>query len=445
MLTEGELQGLELQTEEYIALLGKLIGESRHVQNNPRQGLIPQEGKVLAHIKEVLNPYSSENGGPLLLQEYEYTSGRPNFKITYPGETDKTVGFIGSHLDVVPADPSEWECDPFKLTVEGNKLYGRGTTDCLGHVGMITLLMKALAEKKPKLKRSIVVLFICGEEGGEAGVGIDMVVENKGIEELKNGVIFWVDCADSQPCCGTAGSLTWSLKSTGRRFHSGLPHLAVNSLELGSEALAIIQRRFYHDHPAHPEEAAYGFSTSSTMKPTHVESAKGALNQIPPWTTFSGDIRLTPFYDVIEVMRKVEKYVEDLNENLWSIPTRGPSSKYTLEGDDIDVKRGKLELTWGSSEEEALQMEGIACNLSSPGLKAMTDSIREVKGASKQYSITGSLPLVRSLQRNGFDVQLVGFGLSSTYHATNEYALLSDMSDAFQVLLRVITKMDVEI
>ena len=33
-----------------------------------------------------------------------------------------------SHLDVVHADPSKWERDPFKLSVEGDKLYGRGTT-----------------------------------------------------------------------------------------------------------------------------------------------------------------------------------------------------------------------------------------------------------------------------------------------------------------------------
>ena len=70
------------------------------------------------------------------------------------------MGFIGSHLDVVPATPETWERDPFKLTVEGDKLYGRGTTDCLGHVAMITELFIQLAEKRPKLKRKIIAVFI---------------------------------------------------------------------------------------------------------------------------------------------------------------------------------------------------------------------------------------------------------------------------------------------
>ena len=36
------------------------------------------------------------------------------------------------------------------------------------------------------------------------------------------------------------------------------------------------------------------------------------------------------------------------------------------------------------------------------------------------------------------DVQLTGFGLTSTYHADNEYALLSDMKSGFQVLCRIV-------
>ncbi len=43
---------------------------------------------------------------------------------------------------------------------QGDKMYGRGTTDCLGHVGLITDLFLELADKKPKLKHKIVAVFI---------------------------------------------------------------------------------------------------------------------------------------------------------------------------------------------------------------------------------------------------------------------------------------------
>ena len=364
---------------------------------------IPDESRIVPHLLEVLEPFSVKNGGPLVIETLVYKDNRPNLKITYPG-TDSDAGctgLIGSHMDVVPANPETWERDPFQLSVEGDKLYGRGTTDCLGHVGMITLLFKALAERRVNLKRSVVALFIVGEEGGEAGVGVDMVVASGAIDELKNGTCYWIDSADSQPCTGTAGALQWHLKATGRLFHSGLPHRGINSFELVSEALKIIQDRFYIDFLPHEQEEKYGFATPSTMKPTQVECAKGALNQLPPWTTVSGDIRLTPFYDPVVVMETVNGYVKDINDNIESVPTRGPCSKYTLEGDDVDIKRGKVEIEWTDDESSVRQMEGIACDLNSDGLKSIIDATEEVKGEAKPYAITGSLPLVRQMQNEG--------------------------------------------
>jgi acetylornithine deacetylase len=206
----------------------------------------------------------------------------------------------------------------------------------------------------------------------------------------------------------------WHLKSTGRLFHSGLPHRGINSLELVMEALSTIQRRFYDDFPPHASEELYQFATPSTMKPTQVECSKGALNQLPPWTTISGDIRLTPFYDPIDVMNKVNQYVAELNANMESIPTRGPCSKYVLptsdaaNAEDDYVKRGILEITWGDDIAGILQMEGIACDLQSPGLQAMIDATQQVKGEAKPYAITGSLPLVKQMQKQGFDIQITG-------------------------------------
>jgi acetylornithine deacetylase len=94
---------------------------------------------------------------------------------------------------------------------------------------------------------------------------------------------------------------------------------------------------------------------------------------------------------------------------------------------------GKLELTWGEHD-----MTGIACSLESPGFHSLCAALTAVRGEAKPYSICGSLPLVDELQANGFDVQLVGFGLSAAYHADNEYCLLGDMKDGFQVLARMV-------
>merc|ERR1719223_1958412 len=134
----------------------------------------------------------------------------------------------------------------------------------------------------------------------------------------------------------------WHLDVTGHLFHSGLPHKGINSLELGFQACECIQDRFYEEFPAHPMEKTYLYSTPSTMKPTQMSCAKGGLNQIPPRCTISGDIRLTPFYKVPDVKAAIEGYVKDLNDNLGSIPTTGPVSKFELESGP----KGSVSIRW---------------------------------------------------------------------------------------------------
>ena len=50
--------------------------------------------------------------------------------------------------------------NPFKLTIDGDKLNGRGTTDCLGNVALITDLFLQLAESKPSLNYGVIAVFI---------------------------------------------------------------------------------------------------------------------------------------------------------------------------------------------------------------------------------------------------------------------------------------------
>ncbi|KAF6134123.1 hypothetical protein GIB67_013520 [Kingdonia uniflora] len=44
----------------------------------------------------------------------------------------------------------------------------------------------------------------------------------------------------------------------------------------------------------------------------------------------------------------------------------------------------------------------------------------------------------------GFDVQTAGYGLMATYHAKNEYCLLADMSQGFQVFVSIISQLEAD-
>ena len=142
-------------------------------------------------------------------------------------------------------------------------------------------------------------MFIAAEESTAIpDVGVDALLKHGKLDKFKNGPIYWVDSADSNPCIGTASAAMWTFRAEGRLFHSGLPHKGINSLELADEAVAYLQKKFYEDYSPHPKETEYKFATPSTMKPTQITCSEGSINQIPPWTEVKGDIRLTPFYDI---------------------------------------------------------------------------------------------------------------------------------------------------
>jgi acetylornithine deacetylase len=76
--------------------------------------------------------------------------------------------------DVVTANPDSWSFNPFKLTREGDKLLGRGVTDCLGHVALLAEMFRQLGEHRPPLKATVMGVFIANEENstvGDAAVG----------------------------------------------------------------------------------------------------------------------------------------------------------------------------------------------------------------------------------------------------------------------------------
>lgn len=169
-------------------------------------------------------------------------------------------------------------------------------------------------------------------------------------------------------------------------------------------------------------------------------SAAGSLNQIPPTASISGDIRLTPFYDIAKVVKKMTEVVEELNRDLSVLENPrelGPSSRFH----NVPGVTPKLEFEW-LSQGDPHGFEGIACKLNSASHVALNEAIRQVRGESVPFSINGSLPLVREMQRHGFDLQIIGFGLSKTYHADNEFCLLSDMIKGGEIMWNWIGMLD---
>ena len=415
-----------------MGLLKTLIGFAEKLQNNPPE-LVPQEELATDAVIEFLAPHSGENG-PLKVSKHMYVEGRSNIIVRYDAAepTDKVVSFVGMHQDVVTANPEEWERDTFSLTVEGDKVFGRGVTDCLGHVAVVAEAMRQLAITKPKLSRNVVAVFIANEENSDAhGVGVDELEKRGELEDLKHGPLYWIDSANFGPTLGTGGVVAWKLHVSGKKFHSGVPHKGINAIELANEAMRYIQGRFYEDFTRfEEEEKKYKFNVGSSIKPTQISTPPGSLNQIPGECTVAGDIRFTPFYDPKFVTESLEKYVAEID--LGALPTFG-ASRFELPDEGL---KGVVRLEWLGEP-----YPGVACNIESAGHKALNDALETVRGAAP-FSLTGSLPLIRDLQDAGFDVQITGFGRMDAYHANNEFAYISDYKAGARIVAHTIANLE---
>lgn len=91
------------------------------------------------------------------------------YEISLDGSGDELVG-IHAHADVVPVTPENWvlkdgtRLDPFKITLIGDRMYGRGTEDDKNGIVVALYAMKIIKEEKLPLARNFKLLVDTTEE-----------------------------------------------------------------------------------------------------------------------------------------------------------------------------------------------------------------------------------------------------------------------------------------
>ncbi|MBA2323079.1 MAG: M20/M25/M40 family metallo-hydrolase [Pseudonocardiales bacterium] len=85
---------------------------------------------------------------------------------------------VHGHLDVVPADPSEWSVHPFSGSVRDGYLWGRGAVDMKDMVGMTLAVARRFKRDGIVPPRDIVFAFLADEEAG-GKYGAQWLVDNR--------------------------------------------------------------------------------------------------------------------------------------------------------------------------------------------------------------------------------------------------------------------------
>jgi acetylornithine deacetylase len=83
---------------------------------------------------------------------------------------------LSGHSDVVPVDGQDWSTDPFRLTEQDGKLFGRGSADMKGFIACALAQVTRFIDMD--LPRPIHLAFSYDEEVGCLGVGrmIDVIL-----------------------------------------------------------------------------------------------------------------------------------------------------------------------------------------------------------------------------------------------------------------------------
>ena len=230
---------------------------------------------------------------------------RPNVVGKLDAGAEETV-LIATHYDVVPAGAG-WSRDPFKLTVEGDRAFGRGAAD---DKGAIVSVIKALRQLVT-MKAGANVVFLASpdeEVGGELGLGY--LVNHVKIRG-DAGII--VDSSPSVVSIGASGLLWGKITVKGKQGHAAYPHIAENAIEKAIPFLGELARYSkvrekvkskISAPPGSPHKKIWG-RFSLTML-----NAGAKENIIPGECEARFDLRVCPDEDYESAKRNFAEYFE---------------------------------------------------------------------------------------------------------------------------------------
>jgi len=186
---------------------------------------------------------------------------------------------LTGHLDTVPLGRADWSRDPFEGETDGDRLYGRGTSDMKGGTAAIVVAaerLAALGEGDAGLE-----LVLCaGEETGCEGA--------LAMRDLlgRCGGVLVAEPTTNYPCVAHKGVVWADAVTRGRTAHGSMPHLGENAIYKLARAAARLED-FTLEAEEHP---LLGMPTVS------LGTLSGGINinSVPDFATAGIDVRTVP-------------------------------------------------------------------------------------------------------------------------------------------------------
>jgi succinyl-diaminopimelate desuccinylase len=300
------------------------------------------EKKNYAVCAEVIKRYCEEAG--LTVEVFDSMhDGKPQPNIVASMDVGaKETILLCTHYDIVPAgDVEAWTKAPFELTIEGDKAYGRGTTDNKGNIVACVSAAKELI-KKGTSKVNWKILISPNEEiGGEYGIDYLM----NGPPKIRGDFAVVVDSGPTFVSIGASGVIAGTITVHGSQGHAGYPYRFNNAIHLSVPLMQVmldyvdVRRKVESNFPAplgSPHRTLWGrFSMT-------VYNSGSKTNIIPGKAEISFDCRTIPEENVEDIAKDIEAYLEKAKEETCVDASLEFKTKHAGWGSDQDNKYIKL-------------------------------------------------------------------------------------------------------
>lgn len=236
----------------------------------------PPGGEYAAavHIAERLRA----QGLAPILQTWDH--GRSNLMCTLPGTAGAPALLLSGHLDTVALGTQQWSVDPFGATIEGDRIYGRGSSDMKGGAAAMVVAFERLASTWGQRDdpRPIVLALTASEETGCQGAQAVLPL----LPAV--GAIVVGEATENHVGIGHKGVMWARLLVNGRAAHASRPELGDNAVSNMARVIATVD-----DITPVRGECPLG---APTITPTLVSGGAGR-NIVPDSCECTLDIRLT--------------------------------------------------------------------------------------------------------------------------------------------------------
>jgi acetylornithine deacetylase len=229
------------------------------------------------------------------------------------GPSDQGGVMLSGHTDVVPVDGQKWDSDPFALDEDDGRLYGRGSADMKGFIGVVLAKLPDFLARPLAMPVHLALTF--DEEVG--CLGVRWLVAALKDRAVKPKLCIIGEPTMMQPVIAHKGSRRLRCHVQGHEAHSSLTHRGVNAIETAAELVAhlhAIARRKRSDGPFDP-----AFDPPYTTIQTGVIAGGTAVNIVPRDCQFDFEMRYLPVDDPAAIVAELKRHAQTLLPEMHAV------------------------------------------------------------------------------------------------------------------------------